>query len=256
MYFTDKTYKHRNRLFNMAITSFDLVNGISTWIMLSIGYGMGIRTLKLWRDKKDHLILITAILFFSLPTPWLSAGVRFLLYLFDVHPTDAVLLIFFVWSVPILIICWAYITSSLYKNISWLKYFFLVITVIPGIIFLISIFVYGTWSTVAIEGAIQKNYVYEGITGYLLYYYGFLGIFFVMPSYTYFSIKSTNPLYKLKFRFIAISASLFTIAGMVDGIITFNSIFYVVLLRIMLTTSLIFLFLGYNTPEWIKEKYN
>lgn len=224
--------------------------------MLSIAYFMGIKIVRIWQKKQDYLILVTALLFFALPTPWLSSGLQFLfVIIFDKTLSGKFLLLLIAWSIPTLTTSWVYITSSLYKNKSWSQWAGLLVPGIPGLLFIIWVYFLGSWEIKEIPNAIQVNFVYVGLPNYIIYYFGILGILFVFPSYAYISIKSDNNLVKAKTGFIALSSLLYAIAGVWDGAVTFQNITVVIILRVILTISLIFLYLGYNTPERIKQKF-
>ncbi len=235
-----------------------MITGISSLVMLLLGYGLGIKTLTIWMQKKANIILLTALLFFALPTPWLEFTLRFIFELFGGEIGDTFGMFVFAWSIPTLVTSWVYITSSLYKNQEWFKYVALGITVIPGIIFIVSIYFLQDWTVtdVAIDDSIAMNYEYTTLEQIIIYYFGALGIGIVFPSYVYFSNKSEDKLFKFKSRMIAFSVLLFTIAGIGDATITFTDAFYIVVLRVLLMISLILLYLGYNTPIKIKNRYS
>lgn len=242
----------------MALSYIDTITGISSLVMLILGYGLGIKTITIWMKKKANIILLTALLFFALPTPWLEFTLRFIFELFGGAIGDKFGMFIFAWSIPTLVTSWVYITSSLYKNQEWFKYVALAITVIPGLIFVISIYFIQDWSVTFVDEAtsIAKNYQYTTLEQIIIYYFGALGIGIVFPSYIYFSNKSDDKLFKFKSRMIAFSVLLFTIAGIADATIVFTSAFNIVILRIVLMISLIFLYLGYNTPTKIKDRYS
>jgi hypothetical protein len=240
----------------MALSNIDTITGISSLVMLILGYGLGIKTITIWMKKKANIILLTALLFFALPTPWLEFTLRFIFALFDGEIGDTFGMFIFAWSIPVLVTSWVYITSSLYKNQEWFKYVALAITVIPGIIFIISIYFLQNWEVTEIAGSIAKNYEYVPLEEFIIYYFGALGIGIVFPSYIYFSNKSEDKLFKFKSRMIAFSVLLFTIAGISDATIAFDSAFNIVILRVVLMISLILLYLGYNTPTRIKDRYS
>ena len=239
----------------MALSNIDTITGISSLVMLILGYGLGIKTITIWMQKKANIILLTALLFFALPTPWLEFTLRFIFELFGGAIGDTFGMFVFAWSIPTLVTSWVYITSSLYKNQEWFKYVALGITIIPGIIFIISIYILQDWTVTDVAGSIAKNYEYTTLEQIIIYYFGALGIGIVFPSYIYFSNKSEDKLFKFKSRMIAFSVLLFTIAGIADATIVFTSAFNIVILRVALMISLILLYLGYNTPIKIKDRY-
>lgn len=239
----------------MDLSNFDTITGIATVIMLLLGYIMGIKTLFIYRGNQNQIVLITSFLFFSLPSPWLEFGVRFLFVVFGKTISNTVGVFLFAWSIPILVIFWCYITSSLFTSQPWIKQVSIVITSIPGIIFLISIYIFRDYSIDKIPNSIGVNYVYAPYQNCIILFYGLLGILFVFPTYSYFSFKSDNKLLKFKTGMIALSVLIFSIAGVMDGLISFKSIAGVLIFRIMLMFSLILLYLGYNTPNFIKVKY-
>lgn len=239
----------------MVLTNLDLITGISSTVMLALGYILGAKTLTIWKKKKDYIILLSAILFFSLPSPWLEYTLRFIFALFNGEIGDTFGIFIFAWSVPVLTTTWVYITSSLYKNQEWFKYVGLVVTIIPGLIFIVSVYFLQTWTVTDVSDSIAKNYVYDGLQQGIIFYFGALGIGFIFPSYLYFSFKSENKLFIFKTRMIAYSVLLFAIAGMADAMIEFDSAFNIVILRVLLMFSLTFLYLGYNTPSMVKSRY-
>ena len=239
----------------MVLTNLDLITGISSSVMLLLGYVLGIKTLTKWKEKRENIILFSAILFFSLPSPWLEYTLRFIFALFNAEIGDTFGIFIYAWSIPVLTTTWAYITSSLYKNQEWFKYVALAVTAIPGLIFIISIYFFQTWTVSDVANSIAKNYEYDTLQGIIIIYYGALGIGFIFPSYMYFSFKSQNKLFIFKARMIAYSVLLFAIAGVSDATIKFDNAFNIVILRVLLMLSLTFLYLGYNTPNRVKIRY-
>ncbi|NHZ86789.1 MAG: hypothetical protein GWP19_13095, partial [Planctomycetia bacterium] len=100
----------------MELSNIDTITGISSLIMLVLGYGLGIKTIMIWMERKVNIILLTALLFFALPTPWLEFTLRFIFALFGSRIGDTFGMFIFAWSIPTLVTSWVYITSSLYKN--------------------------------------------------------------------------------------------------------------------------------------------
>ncbi|MCY3410047.1 MAG: hypothetical protein INQ03_00290 [Candidatus Heimdallarchaeota archaeon] len=236
------------------LSAIDLVAGFSSMLMLIVGVSMAIKTILIWREKRDNLILLTSLLFFSLPSPWLGTTVRLLGYMFDLNINYDIVVYLFAWSVPTLVISWCYITAALLPQ-PWAKKVVLGISLVPGIIFFITVYLLGHWSYGLIDNSIYFGWLYGTIPNIMIYIYGALGILFVLPVYVYFSIKSTKPLFKFKTRMIAIAVTLFTIAGVWDSGVT-QVIGLIVLLRVFLLLSLVSLYLGYITPDWIKSRYD
>ena len=233
----------------------DVIIAIATALMFLVGYGMGIKSFMVWREKKSPLILLTALLFISLPTPWLAYPLRVISIAFGSPIDDKIALYLFAWSVPALAIVWLYITSSLFVNQKYFRYIALVITVIPGLIFIVGIYFLDMWSVTLVPDSSSINYIYDPLLDGIIMFNGVLGLLLIFPSYTYFSINSKSKLFRFKSRSIAVASLLFVLAGVTDAVITFDNIVVVLLLRIVLTASLVFLYLGYNTPERIRLRY-
>lgn len=239
----------------MEISNVDFIIGSATVLMLAIGYIMGVRTLFIYKAKRKKLILLTSFLFFALPSPWLDFGLRFLLALSSNTIDHTISVFLFAWAIPVLVIIWGYITSSLYQNHPWVKNAFLVLSAIPGLVFIISIYIFRDFTVEEIPGSVGVSHIFSAYQNMIILFFGALGIVFVLPTYLYFSIKSNNKLFKFKTRMIALSVFLFSTVGVLDGIVTFGMLAEMLFLRFFLVLSLVFLYLGYNTPKFIEARY-
>jgi hypothetical protein len=238
----------------MALTSLDYVTAISTSIMMLVGLLMSIIAFKIWLEKKNIKFLLTAILFFALPFPWLNQVLIIVSTMFDIVPNTIVGVYLTVWSIPTLVITWLYITTSLYSK-QWVRYISLFVGVVLGVYVIIRVYIQDAWGINNVPNTVLYNIEYSPDVELVIAIFGLMGLLIVTPTYYYFSSVSEDPLFKFRSRMIAIAAFIFSIAGVADAILILDTIVTLLLLRVMLLISLILLYLGYITPNMIRKRY-
>ncbi len=239
----------------MALETFDIVAATASALILAVGYLIGIYLVGVYKKTKKPIILLSSILFFTLPSPWLTDVLVILIVLFDGSVPAGFGLYVSAWSIPILVSTWLYITGSLYRDRPWFKYFTLSIGVIPGIVYYIYVYVIKAWKEKPIPDSHLTNVEYELIPFAIILIYGIAGISIVFTSYAIFAYKSQNKLFKFRSSMIAIGSLLFTIAGVTDSFLVYDQLFHFIVIRFLVLLSMISLFLGYNTPTRIREKF-
>lgn len=246
-----------NMLMAMDPTLIDSVTAISSLIINAIGITMAVISLKIWREKKSTPILLSSILFFTIPAPWLVDFIVYVTHLVSGDtPSNSVLVIFSAWSIPILSTFWVYITSELYsKEYPRLKWIMLGILGVLDIIFYTVVFILDQWIVSDITDSILIKIDYGDIGNIMVVLYGLFGLLFIFPSYTYFSMKSENQLFKVRSALIASGTLLFTISGVLDAVLVFGSITLIVVLRFLIVAALTSLYLGFITPNFLRERY-
>ena len=237
----------------MVLTTLDYVTAISTSIMIIVGWLMSIIAFKLWREKKDPQILLSGVLFFALPVPWLNQVIIIVSAMFQLEPNPEIAVYLTGWSIPTLVVSWVFITTSLYSK-KWIKYLSLFVNVVLGIYVIIRVYFQDGWGINEV-GSVLYNIEYTDDVDIVISIFGIMGLFIVTPTYFYFSYVSHNPLFKYRSKMIAIAALLFSLAGALDAILELDTIIELVLLRVILLISLVLLYLGYITPKWIRKKY-
>ncbi|MHA2249405.1 MAG: hypothetical protein ACXAD7_03535 [Candidatus Kariarchaeaceae archaeon] len=238
------------------MTFSDTVVALSSLFIIIIGYSMGVISLKLWKEKQSNLLLLSSILFFTLPSPWMPDVFVFFADLGGGSISDRTAAYLSAWSIPILVSTWLYITSSLLKDRPWAKYVALAAGVIPGIIFYVKSYIFSDWKVDPIdEDSIILTVEYSPGSNLIIIIYGLAGLFFIFPMYLYFSFKSRNRLFKFRSAMISTGVLLYALSAMFDAIIVFEGITGIILARFFILLSMISLFLGYNTPSRLREKF-
>jgi len=238
------------------VSNTELIAGILTLLPLVIGYTMAIISFRIYRKGGSNLVLLTSILFFALPSPWLGVSTVFieqLLGLNVLNPTAYVFL--YAWSVPIIALVWNYTSASLIKYKDYIKYIVLAIIGILDLIFLWAIYIDKQFEVNEVQGSIFLDSTFTGTASLVSTLVVASVILFVAPLYFWIAYKTEDPLFKFKARFIGLGALLFSFSAGLDASIELGSIGLVIVVRLALVTSLILLYLGYNTPDRIKSRY-
>ena len=238
----------------MVLTTLDYVAAISTSIMILVGWVMAIIAFRLWREKKETQILLSSILFFTLPFPWLNQVIIVVSSILQGELNEEVAVYLTGWSIPALVIAWVFITTSLYSR-EWIKYAMLFVNVVLGIYVIVRVYFQNGWDTNRV-GDTLYTIEYANDVDIVIAVFGLMGLLIVAPTYLYFSVKSQDPLFKFRSRMIGLAAVFFSIAGATDGISVVDTIGLLLLLRMMLLTSLVLLYMGYITPDRIRARYD
>ncbi|MCY3415003.1 MAG: hypothetical protein INQ03_25355 [Candidatus Heimdallarchaeota archaeon] len=240
----------------MAVLLLDSVAGLFSTACLVVGYTLGFYTLNLYRQKKTGMLFLSSILFFTLPSPWIPDALMFWNLLLGgdgiKHTTG---IYSSAWSIPILSTTWLYITAALYKRLPNLKKVFLGVGSTLALVFYYYIYILKEYVITDIPDSKILNIDYTTIPNAIVTIYGLGGIFFILPSYLYFSSKTEDALFKFRFRMIATSVTLFAISGVYDLISKYDNILDFILVRVFILISLICLYLGYVPPNMIRERY-
>lgn len=241
----------------IMVSSTEWIAGSLTIAPLVIGYLMGIITYKKYLEKRNPLLLLSSILFFAIPSPWLGVSTTFLFQVFNLGTlADTTYVFIYAWSVPIIFTIWIYVTGSLIQERPKLKYYLLIFALILDLIFFWSIYFDKQFVVNSIDGSIFYDSTFTEWANILASVFGAAVLLFVAPTYFWISNQTENELFKFKSRMITAGAVLFPIAAVLDGNLELNQIGQVILVRAMLMFALIFLYFGYNTPRFIQDRYN
>ncbi|MDH5401554.1 MAG: hypothetical protein OEZ01_09080 [Candidatus Heimdallarchaeota archaeon] len=241
----------------MDFTILDLLSsGMSLFIVIT-GISLGIYTYKVYRKNQQSSYLLSSILFITLPLPY-SVDIFYILDdLFSLDLSHTTLGMISGWSVPILATTWIFITAILYKEKYPTQIKILTgVNVVLGLLFWYQLFVVTDFQLEPIPNSVLFSLIYGLIPTLIIAIYAIIALSFIFPSYMYFSIKSTDPLFKIRSKLIAFGALLFPIGGLFDAIVVDVSLFTNILIRIIILSSLLCLYLGYNTPDRIRNKYS
>lgn len=233
----------------------EIIAGIITLIPMLIGYIMTILSIIKYFQKKNQLLLLSAIIFFSLVSSWIGVTIVFLAAVFNLPPPNDQLYLFsYSWAVPLLATTWNFVTASLFKKKQYLKYIVLGIMGILDVLFIVFIYVLGEYTVETLEGLIYKDSTFLPPASYILYAFVASVLLFICPVYFWVSYRSEQRVIKFKSIMIGIGSALFAIVAVLDGAIPLGNITVVIIIRFVLTIALVLLFLGYNTPIFIVNK--
>lgn len=237
-------------------TVLDSITAFSSLFINVIGYSMGVISLRIWTKSKQQLVLLSSILFFTLPSPWL---VDFLIYIVHIITGGTInytfAIIIAAWSVPILSTSWAFITATFFRDRPYLKWVLLGVMSVLDLIFYILVWGFHKYNIEDVPGSVILNVNYGTFPNIIIVIYGLIGLVFVFPTFTYLALKSTDQLFKLRSYIIATGTLLFTIGAVADAILVFHDVVGIIFLRLMVLGALICLYLGFNTPKSIRNKY-
>lgn len=237
----------------MSLTPLEWMIGIGNTVPLLIGYTLSIMTLKTYFEKKKPLLLLSSILFFTIPSPWLAQ-----VYVFIVAATgntyDPVVYIYLVaWPIPIIGLVWTYLTASLYQKYPGLKKLLLPIYAVLALIHYWFMYVLKD-ATMESTGTVYPSVQFPLISELIIYFEVASLLLFIIPSYLYFSRKSEDKLFKIRTLLIAIGAFLFTLVAVVDGVME-NTGPILITTKIFMTIALSLIFLGYTPPQSLRDRY-
>ena len=238
-----------------TISDLEWVIGIGSLTAVIIGISLSILTLLSYKETKKPMLLYSGILFFLLPFPWLAQSSLFIMALLDVKQMNYTLyLVIAIGAFPLFSTLWMFITASLYTDRPKLKFYISTIYGLLGIGMYIDVFVIGGQYQEE-NNSIFINTVFNTYTRLLLVFCIISVIVFVGGSYIYFSIKSTSALFKIRSTLIGVGSICFAFAGMIDGVVEHVTIPIMIFGRSLITISFILLYLGYKTPNFIRQKY-
>ncbi|MBD3191911.1 MAG: hypothetical protein GF308_14785 [Candidatus Heimdallarchaeota archaeon] len=240
----------------MAVLSgMEITAGVVTIIPMIIGYSMSIITLIRYFQKKKILLLLSSIIFFSLVSIWIGITIVFLAAAFGLLPPSNTTYVFsYSWAPVVLGITWNYVTASLFKKRSWLKYVILGFFVILGALYLYFIYIAKDFTVTTFPDSIYKDSSMGTASSIIIYIFVVSILLFIAPVYLWVGSKTNKKLIKFKSFIIAAGAFLFGIVIIVDATIPLEQIIIVIIIRLVLLVSLVCLFLGYITPRMIVDK--
>ena len=239
------------------VSTFDLIAGILTLLPLVIGYTMGVITLRIYLQKsRSTLVLLTAILFFALPSPWLGVSTVFVEQLLGLKVlNDTTYVFLYAWSIPIIATIWLYTSASLLKFSDKIKWVVLVITLVVDALFLYSIYVQKDFEVNKVPDSIFYDSTFTGNASLISTLMVVSIIVIVVPLYFWIAYRTDDKLFTFKARFIGLGALLFSIAAGLDANLELSTVGIIAFVRFFLVISLICLYLGYNTPNSIRQRY-
>lgn len=222
--------------------------------MIIVGFTMAYIALRKYLENRKMELLVTSILFFTLPLPWVSQVYVVLVDMMGNTATPKIGVYLATWSIAIFALSWIYITLSLYNRpaIKWVGSAF---TAALGIYLMVQVYILSRYEVDYPADSVIYNVVYELDTLIVIGLLGVLGLLVVSPTYLYFSVKSQQALFKFRSLMIGIAALIYTVAAVLDALITFDTILGIASLRFLLLVSLILLYIGYLTPRRIRERY-
>lgn len=233
--------------------SVEIVTGIITLIPIVIGYTMGGIALGKFIQKKNWFLILSAIIFFSLVSSWIGVSLVFFGAIFGWVPPDYVYIFSYAWAVPVLATAWNFVTATLFKKQNYLKYIILGVLVALDIAFLIGVYALRQFNVNDLSG-IYKDSQFLPYSSIILYIYVVSVVFFIAPVYIWVGVKTDQRLIKFKSIFIATGSLLFGIVAILDGVIPLSNLALVIVIRLVLCLSLVFLFLGFTTPTKLAER--
>lgn len=240
----------------MDISALDLFTSIASGLLTVVGFTLGIIAFRKWQQSKNNLLLITSVLFISIPITWLIDTIIVTVALFGGEMSPKAIIYFAAFGIPIFTAIWFYLTGSLYVNRPWVKQLMLAVGIISALVFYTSVYILGQGNVTPIsDDSVLRNIDYEGPGMIMIYFYGALGLLFVVPTYLYFSMKTTNPLMAFRFRMIGLGVLSFDLSAVADAVLRFEELWFFLLTRLLILVSLILLSVGYNTPERYRKKY-
>jgi hypothetical protein len=239
------------------VSSIDLIAGLFTLSPLVIGYSMAIITLKRYLETRNSLLLVTTILFIGIPSPWLGVSTVFLLQLFGQEVISNTVYVFiYAWSIPVIGISWNYSAATLLKFEEKIKWSIMSIISILCLIFLYSIYIINEFTVNPVPNSIFYDSTFTGLARIATLIIIATVLLLVAPVFLWASIKTKDPLVKFKSRCIGFGAIIFVLAAGVDGNVEIGDITVVITIRLMIVIALILLYLGYNTPQRIRNKFS
>ncbi|MCY3414384.1 MAG: hypothetical protein INQ03_22245 [Candidatus Heimdallarchaeota archaeon] len=237
-----------------TISGIDLLVGILTITPIVIGYTMGIISLGKYLSSKKGMMLLSSILFFALPSPWIGTTIVFLGYLFDVAVSDTIYVFSYAWSVAVFSTVWSYITASFDQSKPRRKFYVLGILGTLSLFYFYLIYIAKEFEVHELEGTIFKDSTFTGITTYITYIFALFILFYVAVTYLIISRNTQDPIIRFKTRIISLGAVLFVFGAIADGIFGVTNAGSLIVIRFLIVLSLISLYLGYLTPNVVKEK--
>ncbi|MHA2089982.1 MAG: hypothetical protein ACW98K_03910 [Candidatus Kariarchaeaceae archaeon] len=239
----------------MSVSFSDTVVALSSLTIIVIGFLMAVVSIKIYREKRSTLVLLSSILFFTLPSPWMPDVFVYFAELMGGSISNTTAAYLSAWSIPIFVTTWLYITGSLLRDQPWAKYVALVVGAIPGLIFYIKSYIYHDWTVTTIEDSKLLAVEYSDGSNLIIIFYGLAGLVFIFPMNVYFAIKSRDQLFKFRTSMISAGVLLYALSAVFDAIFEFENTSGIILVRFFILLSMICLFTGYITPNRIRERF-
>ena len=236
------------------LTLTEFLNGIFSVIIVLIFILVGLLTVLKFRKVKNRIYIWWGIGLLGLGLPWLGGGLSFLMILLTgtaLSIEQYLFLSLFFISITVMFWLWT-MTELMYKN---KQKVILGIYAIIGIIFEIYLLYHLINDPqiigVFIDPPLDINYV--GLTRFyaifILITVGVSLLFFIRESFLIEELEI-----KLKAKFLLIGIISFIIGSFLDGYISVN-IVAVFIVRILLISSAIEFYIGWNLPKYIKNLF-
>jgi hypothetical protein len=238
------------------LTNIEFIEGLFALLTLTITVSIGIGVMYKFK-KTDNNKLIPVGLFWALMgSPWLSASITFVMYIFLDYGLPGVLYVFlaaFIYPITLLIWIHSYgILTELEKRKA-LFYFYCVVAIsfyIPFLLFLFS----GDPILVALVGVKEAKFNIK--FGYFVLFFGLFGFLSIFITGMHFSIKTMridDKLIKWKGKLLAMAFILYTTGLIADSFVPTIYPFFTALFRGLVILSGVFFYLAFFLPKRLAD---
>ncbi|TXT54474.1 MAG: conserved membrane protein of unknown function [Promethearchaeota archaeon] len=237
----------------IEITILDWFTGLFSLITVIIASIIGLIMILRYKKYKLKVLLLMGLAQIFIISPWWASSGSWILYVITGVPFNPTQYIFFTsWLVPFAGITMGWAISLLkakeYQNV--LIIIFSVIGVIAEVLLITFLII-----DPSIHGYFISPFDVE-FRGFLRYYLLFMILFIGTTGILIAidSLKSSEPEIKLKGKFLIIAFISWTVGAIADAAVPTNFI-SLFIVRALLISSSIELYIGYIQPKWIKKVF-
>ncbi|MFX0069598.1 MAG: hypothetical protein ACFFAO_00695 [Candidatus Hermodarchaeota archaeon] len=236
----------------MILTFAEIINEIFSTMIVFIFVLVGLLTIRRYRKFQNQLYILWGIGLLGLGIPWLASSISFFMIITTGEGLTEVPY-FFITLFPLAITSFFWMWTMTDLLIKEKQKFYLLIMVVTGVLFEIYLF-YFLITDPSVIGILHNppiDSTYYGIT--MLYMIFMMAVVSISLSiFIWQSFKLDNPEIKLKAKFLLAGLISFLFGSIFDGMFPLNVV-YIMIMRLILFTSAIEFYIGWNLPESIKK---
>ena len=229
----------------------DVFPGFLSLIFVTISFFVAIKIVIKYFEVKNKIFIYVGVSWIGLGMPWLTDAISSILILtintaLNAYAKVIIELAF----LPFFLITWLTgFTELLYKE---RQIIIISISIVLGIVFEIILFtlMYLNFSLIGtLKTAVDIEYSFY----ILIYLFSFMGIFLITGiKFGLKTLKTDDPVLKLKGKFIIAAFISFTIGALLDALISIHLIWIIVIRAILISSSIEY-YLGFILPEKVKN---
>ncbi len=234
------------------LNQIEFIEGLFALITLIITISIGIGIMYKFKKSKNNRLIPVGIFWVLMGSPWLSASITFIMYIFLDHGLSSVMYICFAASLyPLTLLIWIH-SYGILTELDKKKILFYIYCVIAGmfyVTFYILLFS-GDPELIALVGALEGKFnIRFGIFVLIFGMFGFLSIFFTGVHFSLKTMRIDDKIIKWKGRLLLMAFIIYTAGILSDSFVPTIYPFFTALFRALVILSGILFYLAFFLPK-------